>query len=105
MEVRGVSNHQKPALEQVARPAVGAMLAIAAALVEHLERLSARYLSQMERSLKTRRDRLDPVAYPVGATDLYTLDFNMSPARSAILERDLEEARRRDRPPSGSAPS
>jgi hypothetical protein len=74
-------------------------------VVEHLERLSARYLSQMERSLKTRRDRLDPVPYPAGAKDLYTFDFNMSPARSAIIERDLEEARRRDRPSSSSVPS
>jgi hypothetical protein len=49
----------------------------------------------MESSLKASRDRIDPIAYQPGASDLHSLNFTLTPERAAIVTRHIEEAKKR----------
>ncbi len=79
----------------LARPAAGAVLGVVALAVGKLGRLSSRYLPRMESSLKASRDRIDPIAYQPGASDLHSLNFTLTPERAAIVTRHIEEAKKR----------
>ena len=80
----------------LARPAAGAVLGVVALAVGKLGRLSSRRsTSYPESSLKASRDRIDPIAYQPGASDLHSLNFTLTPERAAIVTRHIEEAKKR----------
>ena len=88
-------NRGPSASGHLAGPAVGLVLAAAAAAVAGLEKLSTRYLPRLEDSLRVSRDRVDPPRYHPGAPDLHTLDFTLTPERADIVARHVEMAKRR----------